>query len=228
MPSEIQKIFLWTSNGQWTGQTEVINTISQGAGFVFFSGHGSPMVWSNHYPGIPGNRRNASVKGLYVMNSGLPIFPMDKISNSGKYPVVVVGGCHNSMFNVSFITTLLDKTNQKSMQSYGYPVSECWSERFVRLSNRGAIATIGNTGFGYGVLNEQCTTGGLDNYITTEFFVQYGTDGHKVLGQAYAGTLSEYISHFKGSGDWDVAHEKTVEQWVLLGDPSLMIGGYPS
>jgi len=206
----------------------VINTISQGAGFVFFAGHGSPGTWGDHYPGIPGNRKIGSVRGLVVINLGLPVFPMDKISNSGKYPVVVVGGCHNSMFNVSFITTLLDKTNEKSMWSYGIPTSECWSERFVRLSNRGAIATIGNTGLGLGVLSEFCTTGGYDSYITTEFFIQYGTEGHKILGEAYAGTLTEYISHFKGSGEWDDGHEKTVEQWVLLGDPSLLIGGYPT
>jgi hypothetical protein len=230
MPSEFQKIFLWSSNGQWTSQTQVINTISEGAGFVFFSGHGSPAVWANHYPGIPGNRQKGSLYGLNVIDlkGGPPFFPMDKLSNSGKYPIVVVGGCHNSMFNVSLLTTLLDPKNEHNMQSYGNPTSECWSERFVRLSGRGAIAAMGNTGFGYGILNEFCTTGGLDNYITTEFFVQYGTDGHNILGQAYAGTLTEYISHFKGSGEWDSAHQKTVEQWVLLGDPSLMIGGYPS
>ena len=56
---------------------------------------------------------------------------------------------------------------------------------------------------------------------------QDGTDGHHVLGDAYAATLTEYTSHFKAEG-WDSAHQKTVEQWVLLGDPSLMLGGYPS
>jgi hypothetical protein len=230
MPSEFQKIFLWSSNGQWTGQTQVINTISQGAGFVFFSGHGSPAVWSNHYPGIPGNRKKGEVEGLYVIDilGGPPFLPMDKLSNNYKNPIVVVGGCHNSMFNVSLIPTFLDVKNVHMKHSYGNPTAECWSERFVRLSETGAIATMGNTGYGYGILNEFCTTGGLDNYITTEFFVQYGTDGHKILGEAYAGTLTEYISHFKGSGDWDSAHQKTVEQWVLLGDPSLLIGGYPS
>jgi hypothetical protein len=228
MPSEFQKIFLWSSNGTWTGQTQVIDTISEGCGFVFFSGHGSPAVWSNHYPGIPGNRKNAEVKGLFVTNLGLPFFPMDKISNNYKNPIVVVGGCHNSMFNVSLIPTFLDRKNVHMTHSYGNPTAECWSERFVRLSERGAIATMGNTGYGYGILGEYCTTGGVDNYITTEFFVQYGTDGHKILGEAYAGTLTEYISHFKGSGEWDAVHQKTVEQWVLLGDPSLLIGGYPT
>ncbi|DAC72808.1 MAG TPA: peptidase C25 [Thermoplasmata archaeon] len=227
MPSEIEKIFLFSSNGKWTGQKEVIDTISQGAGFVFFSGHGSPAVWANHYPGIPGNRKGAEILGLSVFNIGLPVLPMDKISNTYKNPVVVVGGCHNSMFNVSIIKTLLDRKNVHSTHCYGSPTAESWSERFVRLPKTGAIATMGNTGYGYGILNEFCTTGGLDNYITTEFFVQYGTDGHHILGDAYAGTLTEYISHFKAEG-WDSAHQKTVEQWVLIGDPSLLIGGYPS
>lgn len=228
MPSEFQKTFLWSSSGNWTGQTQVIDTVSQGCGFLFLSGHGSPAVWANHYPGIPGNRQNASVQGLYVIDlkGGPPFLPMDKISNGYKDPVVVVGGCHNSMFNVSLLTTLLDLHNKKNMQTYGNPTAECWSERFVRLSKRGAIATMGNTGFGYGVLGEWNTVGGYDNYITTEFFVQYGTNGHKILGDAYSQTLTEYINHFKGSGDWDKIHEKTVEQWVLLGDPSLVIGGY--
>jgi hypothetical protein len=225
MPTEFEKIFLFSSNGQWTSQKQVIDAISQGAGFVFFSGHGSPAVWANHYPGIPGNRKYAEIDGLSTVNKGLPVFPMDSITNDYKNPVVVVGGCHNSMFNVSLLPTFLDMKNTHQMQTYGTPTSECWSERFVRLAKTGAIATMGNTGFGYGILNEFCTTGGLDNYITTEFFVQYGTHGHHVLGQAYAGTLTEYISHFKAEG-WDSSHQKTVEQWVLLGDPSLLIGGY--
>jgi hypothetical protein len=228
MPPEFEKIFLWASNGEWTGMKEVIDTVSEGAGFVYFSGHGNPGVWSDQYPGIPGNRKKGQVKGLYVLNFGLPVFPMDSISNDYENPVVVVGGCHNSQFNVSFIPTLLDKTNEHQLQCYGYPVSECWSERFVRLEKTGAIASIGNTGFGYGFLGEYCTSAGLDGYITTEFFVQYGTEGHQVLGEAYAGTLTEYINHFKGSAEypWDLSHQKTVEQWILIGDPSLLLGGY--
>lgn len=225
MPSEFEKTYLFSSNGQWTGQKEVIDTISEGAGFVFFSGHGSPAVWANHYPGVPGNRANGDLEGLDVIQIGLPVFPMDSISNDYKNPVVVVGGCHNSMFNVSLIPTFLDMKNQHSTHTYGTPTAECWSERFVNLPKKGAIATMGNTGYGYGILNEFCTIGGLDNYITTEFFVQYGTNGHNVLGEAYAATLTEYITHFKAEG-WDAAHQKTVEQWVLLGDPSLLLGGY--
>lgn len=225
MPSEFEKTYLFSSNGLWTKQSDVITKLNEGAGFVFFSGHGSPNIWANHFPGVPGNRANGDLVGLAAVQMKLPIFPMDTLTNEYKNPVVVVGGCHNSMFNVSLIPTFLDMKNQRSTHTYGTPTAECWSERFVNLPKIGAIATMGNTGYGYGILNEFCTIGGLDNYITTEFFVQYGTDGHHILGQAYAGTLTEYITHFKAEG-WDGAHQKTVEQWVLLGDPSLMLGGY--
>jgi hypothetical protein len=225
MPSSFNMKYLFSSSGNWTVQTDVINAISEGAGFVFFSGHGNPAVWSNHYPGIPGSRKLGEVKGLYVINKGLPLFPMDSISNEYMNPVVVVGGCHNSQFNVSFFPTLFDFKNAKQYQTYGTPTSECWSERFLAEKKTGAIATIGNTGFGFGVLGAYCTIGGYDNYITTEFFVQYGTEGHHILGDCYANTLTSYISHFKAEG-WDSTHLKTVEQWVMMGDPTLLMGGY--
>jgi hypothetical protein len=228
MPSSFEKTYLFTSSGEWTNMKQVLSTFSAGCGFMFFSGHGNPGVWVDQYPGIPGNRKNAEVEGLVWFQLGLPLFPMDSLTNEYKNPVVAVGGCHNSQFNVSFLATFKDRTNAAQMQTYGYPVAECWSERLVRLEKTGAIASMGNTGFGYGLLGEYCTAGGLDGYITTEFFVQYGTEGHEVLGDAYAATLTEYVSHFKTSAEfpWDFSHQKSVEQWVLMGDPSLLIGGY--
>ncbi|MFA5101714.1 MAG: C25 family cysteine peptidase [Candidatus Thermoplasmatota archaeon] len=228
MPPEIQKNYLFTSSGTWTGMKQVLDAFNAGAGFFFFSGHGNPGVWVDQYPGIPGNRKNAEVEGLVWLQFGLPVFPMDTLKNEYKNPVVAVGGCHNSQFNVSLLPTFKDRKNTAQMQTYGYPVAECWSERLVRFEKTGAIASMGNTGFGYGLLGEYCTSGGLDGYITTEFFVQYGTNGLHVLGDAYASTLSEYINHFKTSPEfpWDLSHQKSVEQWVLIGDPSLLIGGY--
>ena len=42
----------------------------------------------------------------------------------------------------------------------------------------------------------------------------------------YSKTITDYIDTF--SPNDDELDRKTVEQWVLLGDPSLKIGGYPS
>jgi hypothetical protein len=160
----------------------------------------------------------------YQWPNGLPLFPMGALKNNYKNPIVVVGGCHNSQFNVSLIPSIKDKTNSLYTNCYGLPTPECWSERLVNLAKRGAIASIGNTGYGYGILNEYCTVGGLDGYVTTEFFLQYGTNGIDILGDTHAQTITEYRNHF--DFEWDDSHQKTVEQWPLLGDPSLKIGGY--
>jgi hypothetical protein len=227
MPESFDKELVWTSNGKFTGMKDVTDVLDAGCGFAFFSGHGSPCVWADHYPGVPGNRKFGGAYGLFVFNyKGLPFFPMGKLKNENKNPIVVVGGCHNSLFNVSLIPSMLDKDNTKQMHTYGLPTAECWSERLVTLGKTGAIASIGNTGYGYGILNEYCTSGGLDGYITTEFFVQYGTNGYDVLGETHAQSITAYLLHF--DPEWDAAHQKSIEQWVLLGDPSLKIGGYPA
>ena len=232
MPNDFEKISFFSSSGKFNDMDDVIQELSKGSGFVFFSGHGSPGWWGNHYPGIPGNRKIGEVEGLAVFNVDFyfpwikkPLLPMNELTNDNKLPVVVVGGCHNSMFNVSLIPSIIDKTNKMYMHTYGRPTPECWSWYLVKLPEAGAIATMGNTGYGYGVLGEWCTVGGFDGWITTEFFRQYGEEYHHVLGDAYSQTLASYITHFKALGEWDSIHEKTVQQWVLFGDPSLKLGG---
>jgi len=229
MPDDFDKELIWTSNGKLVDDKDVIAALNQGCGFAFFSGHGNPNVWGDHYPGVPGNRGHGSITGLSVVSYSKGLIPipslrMNKLSNIDKLPVTLIGGCHNSQFNVSLITTLLDKRNAGSMWTYGYAVPECFSWYLVKLPRRGAIATIGNTGLGYGILGKDCTIGGLDGGICIEFFKQYGTEGHHILGDAYTQTLKNYITNFDME---NLDHAKSLTQWVLLGDPSLMIGGYP-
>ncbi|HHH80270.1 MAG TPA: peptidase C25, partial [Thermoplasmatales archaeon] len=115
MPEDFDREIVWTSNGKLTGQSDVINAFDKGYGFVFLSGHGSPNVWADHYPGVPGNRQHGSVTGLSVVNFKWffpfferPVFPIDSLSNGDKLPVAVVGGCHNSQFNVSAVPAFFD------------------------------------------------------------------------------------------------------------------------
>jgi hypothetical protein len=222
---------IWASNGKLTGENDVIRALSQGCGFAFFSGHGSPNIWADHYPGIPGGRGPGSVDGLRVSNIKiypkwvkLPIFPMKRIKNTNKPPVVIIGGCHNSQFNVSMIPGLLDLRNKKNTWCHGVAVPECFSWYMVKLPKTGAIASIGNTGLGYGVLGEDCTREGLDGGIGIEFYRQYFQEGHHILGETYKETQVSYVSQFDLE---NLDHAKSLTQWVLLGDPSLMIGGYP-
>jgi len=254
MPKEFDKQILFTSNGKFTGQDAVISSYSEGCGFAYFSGHGSPGVWQDQKPGIPGNRQHATVQGLWVSNlrsfppfiSSKPVWPMKELSNNGKFPITVVGGCHNSLFSVSLIpsamnyyTIMLGRDN--GMWTGIQLVPQCWSWYMVQLPNTGAIATMGNTGLGWGWEGEFCTVGAGDGWITSEFFKQYGEhygqEGYQTLGQVYLQTQTSYINTFKDFTlpecwwypdlGWDAIDAQSVQQWPLLGDPSLQIGGYP-
>ena len=215
-----EKEILWSSNGKWTGQEDVLNALDEGSGFIFFNGHGAPTLWGNHHDGVPGNRQNSHIGGLSIIDyNSPPFFPMESLSNRYKTPVCLVGGCHNSQFNVSFIATLL---NHPSMWTHGGLAPECWGWWFARVSKRASIATIGNTGLGYGVIGEDCTSCGLDSGICIEFFKQYN-NGYTILGDTYMQTLVSYVNTFDMTYQ---EHGKSLSQWVLLGDPSLKIGGY--
>jgi hypothetical protein len=125
------------------------------------------------------------------------------------------------------IPSYLDKINKKYTWCHGTPTPECFSWVLVKMPRQGAIATVGNTGLGYGVPGKDCLVEGLDGGICIEFFKQYGIDyndkGSAILGNVYTDTLRSYHNQF----DMDfLDHAKSLTQWVLLGDPSLMIGGY--
>jgi hypothetical protein len=225
MSDDFEKIKLWTSNGAWNDQQDVIDTFSEGAGFIHFSGHASPRTWGDQYPGIPGGRSHASINGLTAFNPfGLPMFPMDKLSNQEKLPIVVACGCHNGQFNVTVMSTFLRKP---FMWTYGVPLPECWSWWLTRVSNGGAIAVISNTGMGYGMHGVECISAGLNPWLDTEFFRMYGVENTENLGSAHSGAIAGYVNHFDMDDSYDGnGHVKSVQQWTLLGDPSLKIGGY--
>jgi hypothetical protein len=236
MPEDFEREILWASNGKFTGEDDVIQSLSQGSGFALLSGHGSPNVWADHYPGVPGNRQFGSITGLRVTTIKaypkfleFPLFPMTKIKNKDKLPVVLIGGCHNSQFNVSMIPALINAIFDQKMWTYGQPVPECFSWYLIKMANIGAIATVGNTGLGYGSLGNLCTTEGLDGGICIEFFKQFGqkydAGDPTILGDVYSDTLTAYVNTFDMSF---LDHAKSLQQWELLGDPSLMLGGYPS
>ncbi|KAA0007635.1 MAG: hypothetical protein FE036_03315 [Thermoplasmata archaeon] len=73
----------------------VIQNLNTGFGFVCMDGHGSPTAWATHFQG------HASHNDPWV--NGLMTYNMDLMHNKGMYPVVVIGGCHNSEFNISLL-----------------------------------------------------------------------------------------------------------------------------
>jgi hypothetical protein len=216
---------LWVSNGQLTGALPVITTISQGAGFLYLSGHGTPIVWSTH----PTGDGETWIDGLYTIE-------MNLLRNKNKLPICVVGGCHNSQFDVTtrgLLRGILEYGPRYFLWDEGIEcfgkyawASRCWSWNLVRQNQGGAIAAIGNTGLGWGIggpnsINYQ------DGYISSHFFQVYATlskQGYHNLGMIHGQTITDYVNNFQPNDD--ELDRKTVEQLVLLGDPSLQIGGY--
>jgi hypothetical protein len=138
------------------------------------------------------------------------------------------------MFSVTLIPSILDRFLPMHMFTYGTPTPDCWSWYMVKMPHTGAIAVMGNTGYGWGSEGDVCTIGTGDGWINTEFFRQYGTENQHILGMAHSQAIASYITYhttfewhyWRYDHGWDGIDQKTVQQWELLGDPSLQIGGY--
>ncbi|MBU0496622.1 MAG: hypothetical protein KKC68_03915 [Candidatus Thermoplasmatota archaeon] len=211
-----------TGLGKTCSPENITDEISQGAGFVLFDGHGHPGSWNTHWPGVfswsdtPG--------GISVNN-------FVKFSNRDKYPITLVGGCHNSQINVTLFATLLQKP---MMWTHGIPVPECWSWWMTRKIGGGSIACFGSTGLGYGYvgnnsdidgdgIDEPDTVEGLGGYTEVMFFKVYNS-GVDILGDVWGTTITNYLDVFPPMGD--KIQMKSIQEWPLIGDPTLKIGGY--
>jgi hypothetical protein len=137
------------------------------------------------------------------------------------------------MFNVSALTTWLDKDNSKHMWSYGRVIPECWSWWLTRKIGGGCIATLGDTGIphmilgnilydpdGDGVDDPDCIEL-LNGYLIRLFYETFD-EGVGILGDLWVNAIIKYIDTYPPISDQLDA--KTVQQWVLIGDPSLKIG----
>lgn len=228
---------LWTSDRTFTA-FKLNVALYGGAGFFDYSGHG----WTEHISTHPPN------KDRWVFYHNLHL---NNLHNGYKLPIVFFDACltakldhNNSGGNVPFtqsiindnllsrifrtITKILDiifnnqKTNpiseifykgEAATQPEAEPVLvpvHAWN--WLIKSNGGAIATIGAT---------RTAFGGFDSgagKMSIEFFSSYEESE----------TVGEMMSKAQIGYHTDVPWDKfTIEEFILLGDPSLKIGGYP-
>ena len=219
---------LWLSiPGAWTGPEDVINAISAGAGFVHFAGHSNPASWGNHPPDDT----------EHVFIDGIRIWDMNKLTNTGEYPIVMLGGCHSAQFNVT-MANILSGIMEYGLGGYFFKdpfrffyyewVPHDLSSWFVIQKGGGAIGSMGNTGLGYGYVNEHADMG-LGGWLDPRFFENHVNESlddevRNYLGPLHDSSLSDYITII-GNANKDQIDRKTIEEHVLLGDPSLRIGG---
>ena len=183
---------------------DIIPEISKGAGFVLFQGHGNPYAWNTHPPD----------SDEWIGATTTYQFP--KFSNKEKLPVVIVGGCHNALFNVSFIQILLHEKVIENFYWTNYPTPVCFSWGLCIVPWGGAIASTGCTGLGLGPGVE------MSGRLETDFFYEIGQQGAETLGAAHSGSIQKYVlEHTIGQDDAYV-----ITEWQLFGDPSLQLGGF--
>lgn len=207
---------LFASDGTLKRPIDIMREMRKGTGFMYMSGHGNPGGWFTHPP-----KDDVWINGLLLRN-------MPFILNFKKLPIVVVGGCHNSQFNVTPLN-LLEGIKKQGIDYFiksghfwrNEWVYECFSWRLIATKFGGAIATIGNTALGYGVGGEECTEL-LDGFMGTRFFKNIGINKCNTVGKAHSETISNFIDKF--NINQGKTERKTIEQWALLGDPSLNIG----
>ena len=227
---EFNPVKIWTTLEN-LNTANIHNEICKGAGFLYFVGHGNPRKWGTH------------VNGDYInWTEDFRNKDMYKLTNNGMYPILMVGGCHNSEIDVTplnIIKGLIEErlhyfsSDLNDLGSYWTSnwVPECWSWVFVAKNRGGAIASIGSVGYGGVDIGDSngneipdCIEG-LDGWFETEFFRLYNEEKIDILGETYSQTITNYVNTFPVVYS-DRYNCKIVETHILLGDPSLKIGGY--
>jgi hypothetical protein len=191
------------------------DALGDGAMFMHMHGHGSPIKWGTHYPESFDERMD-----------GIGIKDVPWFSND-EYPILILGGCHTALFNISLF---------HQPWIYGLKITpEGLAWCFARKIDGGSIATLGYTCFptgapgeygdlnGDGINEPDCVESGY-GYMQLQLLKGYGIKQYQYLGECWGYAVSTYNDAFKIPFErW---HLHTSQGFVLLGDPSLRIGGY--
>jgi len=222
--SDFTPTTLWTSDDTFNARA-LNKALNKGAGFVDYSGHGFERGLGTHPPN--------SESWIYYSDINLP-----GALNGYKLPIIFFDACLTASLDYNwsdFINTIkpsevpsyqpLDIFGSKSAQEIlgeqiigspgTLPLSDklfpCFAWCFVKKSAGGAIATIGATRTAYGDLNYGC------GYLSLQYYRAYASS--ETVSQMLTKAQIAYINNIEGD-------YFTVEEFALIGDPSLKIGGY--
>ena len=234
--SDFNPTKLWCSTltfWWWTINQE----INKGVGFVDYSGHGVEDAMGTHPPNsdLWLMYKNKHLDGLYNTDK-LPIVFFDacltaKLDyNKSEANIYQTSWIFNSfLFNYllkSFsrifksilerntqnpIKMDIESNNEITESRDGSDLVPCFAWNWIRKSDGGAIANIGAT---------RTAFGGFDSgagKMSIEFFSTY--ESCETIGEMWSNAQIGYNMDVP----WDFF---TLEEFILLGDPSLKVGGY--
>jgi hypothetical protein len=207
---------LYASTGVIDSADDVIQAVTAGCGFLFTRCRGGTD--RIRLPLLDGTE-------LIVLHNR----NISQLKNNHMYPICVLGECWHGMFDVTILNLIkLLKNDTEVSQSMCVP--ECIAWRLVRKNNGGAIATLTNTNTCYGAIGDTNHNDILDDAelyggkLAVDVFRFYGEEHMDILGEIHAATVNNYVDNYPVHTD--KIHCKSVEEWILVGDPSLKIGGY--
>jgi hypothetical protein len=209
---EFESIFLWATKRNLNAIT-FNRAINKGAGFLSYAGHGFEHGWGTYRP-------NAMTDKLILYY--MPFVRL--LKNQDKLPIVFFDACLTAKldFNISdlhnYYPGWIDLIVRFTKIEYDIlDFYACYAWSMVAKEGGGAIATIGATRLAYTWVNEHGVFAGA-GYLDVSFFEAY-EQGISV-GEMLTTAQLSYISNV----GFDYF---TIEEYILLGDPSLRVGGYP-
>jgi hypothetical protein len=202
--SQFTPTIIWTSKNNFNRRT-ISRAITEGAGFLDYSGHGFEHGMMTFTPNGIGKK--------YYFTSYIK-----DLQNGYKLPIMFFDACLTAKIDF-VLQDFLDYREYRVFDILARVLGVNTSKRlpvyawaFVNHENGGAIATIGAT---------RTAFGGIDSgagKMSIEFFSAYNSSEY--LGQMITQMQIHYINE---------VHDDTftLEEFMLLGDPSLKMGGYP-
>lgn len=173
---------IWDSNGRLsglviTGLGNIKTGIENGCGFLDFSGHGAPWVWTT-FPHNGDKQSLPTPTGRYTNTI------INDLNNGDMLPIVVNGGCSLGKYQ--------DNDN-------------CNAWAFLANPNGGGIASYGATALGYVYIGEYVTEGLVEG-LNIDLFEAY-RDGAITFGEMYADGLNIYLGPSMDGGDYKTLME---------------------
>jgi hypothetical protein len=206
-----EKVYLWASERNLNAFT-FNRAFSEGAGFVSYAGHGFEHGWGTYRP-------NAVIdKNLIIYYSPF----LQWISNGHKTPIVFLDACLTAKldFNIyDLISYYGDKARFVNrflgLGSMDFLPPFAWA--LLKQENGGAIATIGATRPAYTWVDSTGVYAGA-GYLDVRFFHAY--EEGITVGEMFTQAQHDYLNYV-------MKDYFTIEEFMLLGDPSMRVGGYP-
>ena len=211
-----EKIKLYTSTGNLTGPEDVTDAINNGCGFLFTRAKGGQDRMRVNFPE---GEEFIVLHNNYVKN----------YKNKDMYPVFILGECIHAKIDVALLNIFKFKNGEPNIFQQDC-IYECLAWKLARQKNGGAIAVFTNTNICYGTSGDANGNGIPDDAeifggkLAVDVLRLFGEEEIRNLGDIHLKAIEDYVSDFPISVN--KYHCKSMLEWILIGDPSLKVGGY--